>query len=349
MYPAGTALAEAVTDALPEIYSLIQDPLYCRSGQLLTSMDHCDVSYQDGQPVSTRKGIGISKTKHLGTRFVNTYASSAAHTYPTSNSASLRERDEKNPPQSSDAPENHREDNSLDNSRFADDVTAEEFAVGTPLTTTATTPGSTKPTAGEDTGSFPVDHLPQPPTWPWGGSGDYLSNLDSSAYEHTQQLSNMSSSQQGSAARTQPSDKSEPAQVVQELVREYLVNVPTRSHTHDAIALVASLVNGGRGSGSPNELSESIARVCATINRDLLINDEDGRRTELAVIESIASMAMDAVYAGRRDHWHILMRGLRDIVDRGGGMKAEWAETLNRVRKYVVLFSHSSLSLLARC
>lgn len=63
------------------------------------------------------------------------------------------------------------------------------------------------------------------------------------------------------------------------------------------------------------------------------MGDDDGRQSELAVVESIAAMAIEATYSGRQDHFHVLMRGLRDIVDRGGGMKAEWGDTLNKIRK----------------
>lgn len=129
-----------------------------------------------------------------------------------------------------------------------------------------------------------------------------------------------------------PTPDDDASQLAQRLVQQYLHNIPQRSHTYEAIALVASLANGG-GSVPPSELGSSISRVCASINRDLLMGDEDGRRSELAVVESIAAMAINAIYTGRQDHWHVLMRGLRDIVDRGGGMKAEWGSTLNRIRK----------------
>lgn len=137
-----------------------------------------------------------------------------------------------------------------------------------------------------------------------------------------------------------PGDDSETANLAQRLVRQYLVNVPQQSHTYEAIALVASLANGG-GKVPAEELSEAVARVCATINHHLLGGEKGGSvgggaaaaKSEVVVIESIAAMAMEAVYSGRQDHWLVLMRGLREIVDRGGGMRAEWGATLNKIRK----------------
>jgi hypothetical protein len=69
------------------------------------------------------------------------------------------------------------------------------------------------------------------------------------------------------------------------------------------------------------------------MNKDILLGDEDGSRSEAAVVESIAAMALEATYRGRQDHWHVLMRGLRDMVDRGGGMRPEWGALLNKVHK----------------
>lgn len=126
------------------------------------------------------------------------------------------------------------------------------------------------------------------------------------------------------------------AETVQSLVEPYLHNVPQQSHMYEAIALVASLANGGSAgltSMSSAELSASISRVCASMNKDLLLRDEDGRKSELAVIESLAALAIGAVYNGRQDHWHILMRGLRDIIDHKGGIDAEWGDMVNKIRK----------------
>lgn len=87
--------------------------------------------------------------------------------------------------------------------------------------------------------------------------------------------------------------------LTQRVVSQYLNNVPQESHLYEAIAVVATLTteseSGGFGSLSPTELATSIARVCATMNKDFLLADDGGRVKLAAVLESIAAMAIDGV------------------------------------------------------
>ena len=123
--------------------------------------------------------------------------------------------------------------------------------------------------------------------------------------------------------------------MTQRVVSQYLNNVPQETHLYEAIAVIASLTTGVGPSGniSPTELATSIARVCATMNKDFLTGDDGGRAKRTVVLESVAAMAIDGMFAGQQRHWHVLMKTVRDIVDRSGGMQIEWGSTLNKIRK----------------
>lgn len=92
--------------------------------------------------------------------------------------------------------------------------------------------------------------------------------------------------------------------LTQRVVSQYLDNVPQESHLYEAIAVVASLTTEAAGAGdgagasagdiSPTELAASIARVCASMNKDFLA-DDDGRAKLTVVLESVAALAIDGV------------------------------------------------------
>lgn len=88
--------------------------------------------------------------------------------------------------------------------------------------------------------------------------------------------------------------------LTQRVVSQYLDNVPQESHLYEAIAVVASLTtdtagpDAGVGDLSPTELATSIARVCASMNKDFLTGD-DGRAKLTVVLESVAALAIDGV------------------------------------------------------
>jgi hypothetical protein len=86
--------------------------------------------------------------------------------------------------------------------------------------------------------------------------------------------------------------------LTQRVVSQYLDNVPQESHLYEAIAVVASLTteatDAGAGDISPTELAASIARVCASMNKDFLAGD-DGRAKLTVVLESVAALAIDGV------------------------------------------------------
>lgn len=84
--------------------------------------------------------------------------------------------------------------------------------------------------------------------------------------------------------------------LTQRVVSQYLDNVPQESHLYEAIAVVASLSTETAGVGdlSPTELAASIARVCASMNKDFLAGD-DGRAKLTVVLESVAALAIDGV------------------------------------------------------
>lgn len=296
------------------------------------SMEHFNTTIYNGRLVSSRKGIITSKSKHQGTRFVNSFASPATTAIAT------------RPPEAP-AQREPQEVRSNDDEESRPNEQAETLMsdrdpnhMNSPPKT-ATSPGSTAT----------MRRTTEPPETPMSNASEALDQEESSprpgtaATQHSLNIGYLrppvpkgnpttQTPPPRQSGRSQPPPDDDTAALAQRLVQQYLHNVPQRSHTYEAIALVASLANGG-GSVSPAELGPSISNVCASMNRGLLIGDDDGRRSELAVVESIAAMAIEATYSGRQDHWHVLMRGLRDIVDRGGGMKAEWGDTLNKIRK----------------
>lgn len=296
-------------------------------------MEHFNNTVYNGRLVSTRKGIITSKSNHQGTRFVNSFASPApASSAPPTRASAAREQQQVRP-SDDEAPSPDQQDETL-----TIDIGAHRM--NSPPQT-ATTPGS-------------IAAMPrtiEPPETPMSNASEAMdsdeqpssSRPGTAATQHSLNIGYLRppvpkgnptthTPPPRRSARSQPPPDDDTAALAQRLVQQYLHNVPQRSHTYEAIALVASLANGG-GSVPPAELGPSISRVCASMNRALLMSDDDGRRSELAVVESIAAMAIEATYLGRQDHWHVLMRGLRDIVDRGGGMKAEWGDTLNKIRK----------------
>ncbi|KAG9251516.1 uncharacterized protein F5Z01DRAFT_268566 [Emericellopsis atlantica] len=276
----------------------------------------CSATIHNGALVSTRKGMVISKSQHQGTRFVNTFA--PATTRPPADPDRWHSKSQ---PQ----------DEAL---RYHEGTSQAHAHLNTPPQT-ATTPSSVATPAPIMRRSAEV------PSTPMSNVSEQDEQRPGTIRQHQQSLhipylrppvpkGQPSQSPVGLTGWPPPPDHNAP--LAQRLVQQYLHNVPPRSYTFEAIALVASLANGG-GSVPPSELGQSIAQVCASMNKDILLGDEDGSRSEAAVVESIAAMALEATYSGRQDHWHVLMRGLRDMVDRGGGMRPEWGVILNKVHK----------------
>lgn len=308
-----------------------------RPSPSVQSMEHFNNTIYNGRLVSSRKGIITSKSKHQGTQFVNSFASPSAPANPATAAtveAALKDEAE---PETVQAP--LRDDAVSSFLAKSDDISLLDIDAkhlnSPPIT--AETPGSI--TAMQRT----TDPTDTPITIASDNEDLTSSRPGTSATQHSLNIGYLRPPVPKGVATTQtpppprsvtsqPPPDDDTAALAQRLVQQYLHDVPPRSHTYEAIALVASLANGG-GSVTPAELGPSISRVCASMNRTLLMGDDDGRVSELAVVESIAAMAIEAVYASRQHHWHVLMRGLRDIVDRRGGMKPEWGDTLNKIRK----------------
>ncbi|CAH0052467.1 unnamed protein product [Clonostachys solani] len=336
-------------------------------------MDHFNATVHNGALVSTRKGLYISKSKHQGIRFVNAFATDASssasstspETTPTSTpipSAIATDSASGSSPTFAVTPTPTTTVTASTTSaaaEHADSSFSADIAQASQFFTDLEVDGEIGDSFDVDMGGSTMERRPgyegsdrphffdiaiTPPAASSPSPGrsstpNSIKNAGGSRYGRPDEPNTPVSVDDEHGGRKGSTSSSQGVgsvpSLTQRIASQYLSNLPPQSHIYDAIAMVASLATGAsRGREvSSEELGASIANVCASMNRNILAGDDDGRRTLPVVMESIAAMAIDGIFTGQQQHWHILMKGLRDLHDRIGGLKPEWGGTLNKIRK----------------
>ncbi|KAI9167413.1 hypothetical protein HJFPF1_03540 [Paramyrothecium foliicola] len=304
-----------------------------RKSVTICLMDHFNSTVHNGTLVSTRRGLHVSKTKHQGTRFVNTFAAPSPPSPPASRKHSSAS------PKPNETKLQERKFRFVSKPGEKTKMTKR----GRPRTATSTrtsTPYSSSE-SGEDVFSFQGKFYPTAPSLAGSSEGtfdsipatlnvpeqwkDYNSTsdfsempqdlgnlyLEQAPYHHAGQddLSNYSTIQEPSLFPRSEDD---------------VVAVESDS-------MIGALVHSIRmGDGSFDYLRYYIDKSCGTIDHRLRV---ESRASDGAMLEAIAAMASACLKAGRYDHWHVHMKGLRYIIAQNGGMKVEWGHVLNDIRK----------------
>lgn len=301
-------------------------------------MDHFNATVHNGALVSTRKGLLISKSKHQGIRFVNAFASEPAATVKNASAeqndvAASSSRSAATTGGTSEAVQKGSTTSS--NNRWYETGAIATPSPAVTVTTPTSTPGMSTnssnnnqasrlieepftPMSNEDVSGLMADlhdenhddevarallyTNDQPIENPTVAPSAIAVQQPASTHappRAASEAANAPSSVQARADNNSQHPESVPA-LTQRIVSQYLDNVPQESHLYEAIAVVASLTSETAtvGDMSPAELAASIARVCATMNKDFLSGD-NGRAKLTVVLESVAALAIEGVSAFR--------------------------------------------------
>jgi hypothetical protein len=297
-------------------------------------MDHFNSTVHNGTLVSTRRGLHVSKTKHQGTRFVNTFAA------PTSPSNPPSRKNNNVSPKPIDSKLYDRK------FKFVSKPTERVKSTKRGRPRTANTVRTSTPYSSSESGedAFSIQSSFYAPAPSLAGSSedpfdtisatlgvpepwhDYNSASDFGDLPHD--LGNIYLDQ----TAYQPSSREE---VGSYGATTHNSNMFSRSEndvvTVESDSMIGALVHSIRmGDGSFDYLRYHIDKFCGTIDHRLRTGS---RASDSVMLEAIASMASACLRAGRYDHWHIHMKGLRYIIAQNGGMKADWGHVLNDIRK----------------
>jgi hypothetical protein len=315
-------------------------------------MDHFNSTVQDGALVSTRRGLQVTKTKHQGTRFVNSFAAT-----PTTKAAK---------------PSRERRDAGAAVDLGKPLVTRFRFVTKPKPKVRSSTASKAKAPKDDDEDRRQAKKVVrrQAATTP---AGEALGPPDISRWHPKMWATH------NNGVQVDGSEKS------QELVHLYFLVVPTKMYpleellefnplrqntffdlvhrdlvTMHCIVMSASLIESVvlRGERCSNEVTYYIGKVCNMVNGKL--QDQRGK-IEQAVLECVVAMAICGVsrrshsplkslivgsnfplrdwltdsktIIGRHDHWHLHMKGLRQMLEMVGGLRREMGYCLNKVRR----------------
>ncbi|KAM0284416.1 hypothetical protein ACHAQH_001992 [Verticillium albo-atrum] len=95
-------------------------------------------------------------------------------------------------------------------------------------------------------------------------------------------------------------------------------------------SLVEAVLTGQRCSDA---MLEQESYACGVVNGELQKSTKLRGQKAHGIMECICSMAVGSAHLGRHDHWHMHMKGLKQIIEMIGGIDKSWAYVMNKVRR----------------
>ncbi|CRK20206.1 hypothetical protein BN1723_012074 [Verticillium longisporum] len=95
-------------------------------------------------------------------------------------------------------------------------------------------------------------------------------------------------------------------------------------------SLVEAVLKGERCS---DDMLEQESYACGVVNGELRKIARLRGQEAHGIMECICSMAVGSAHLGRHDHWHMHMKGLKQILEMTGGIDKEWTYVMNKVRR----------------
>jgi hypothetical protein len=317
-------------------------------------MDHYNATIHNGTLVSTRRGLHVSKTKHQGTRFVNTFAAPVS---PKAQSASRsNSRGSSATSNETKAPERkfrfvaRQGDKAKTSSRGRPRVSA---------SSKASTPYSSSE-SGEDGGASTRDTPRSSPSVTTAADIASTTLSNPSRADHNP-FSNVLASNLIPDRVQQPQNRGGLLQGSEGPFELYLENGSAQPYLYDQMSSDALLGNSqatymdhgqedntimqhlsplsvdfarpveGSGSNAQGTPHMQLGRMHNQASNGLYA---DSSIPDPVVLDSIASEALNALVSrGDHDQWHAQMKELRYLVNRTGGLQADWGQTLNKIRK----------------
>jgi hypothetical protein len=297
-------------------------------------MDHWNTTVKNGALVSTRKGLVVSKSKHKGTAFVNSFA----QTFKSNSTTNAKDsppisgeirfvlhgdgREAKRQSRTPDRkePRKQRQKNpSQDDHRLRPLTPASSSSPGSSssLSFVSERPGSCD--VSEDICSpRRVNSLPA-----WASY-----KLQEGISDSRQRLLFMTF---GLGPAPDHNDVQENVtNTGQKTASAWCGQDPTSLHCAVTLGALFDAVQ----SGKPNSpaLGKLASQLCAIIKRRL--NDKmQSQMSHEVTIRAIATMAIISGYQGKPDHWCVHMRGLMNLIDITGGQHKLDADTISIVRR----------------
>ncbi|KAM7220359.1 hypothetical protein V8F06_004325 [Rhypophila decipiens] len=314
-----------------------------------TSMDHFNSTIRDGELVSTRRGLQVSRQKFNGISFVNAYPQSSGST-SASGSGPTISPDQPRPSQQRQFKFVEAENSSGANTSRSQRQDSNSPTVSGLSTETCHTKKTRKRLSPRD----------QPSTTSPAPSSRRSSHASSNTSSVGEGLKNATSATERVAS--QPAGASwwpshEPPMKMSKdnwsLFHRYFATLPSKiypfedilaynpatgsefyeMHANDEVAVQIVLMCGSIATAivdeeiNPKGLAYYISIICAMLNRKLNQN----KAVDHVTLLCIAALAASACYVGRLDHWHMHMRGLQKALDVNGGLSGLPAWLLNKI------------------
>ncbi|KAH7313382.1 hypothetical protein B0I35DRAFT_480071 [Stachybotrys elegans] len=319
-------------------------------------MDHFNATVHNGALVSTRRGLHVSKTRHHGTRFVNTFAA------PTSASNAPSRSDSRGSADSVEAaarPQGHK---------FKFVAKPGEKTRGSTRgrpraspASKASTPRSGSESCEDGAPGTASSRASSSAAMAPGPSANALGDSPRSmgaATEHSYSMSPVTSYytkewKDANTGQETPEMVSGPVNLQlntaprQHFTYEDLSSLHSHHHLRDSpyaarapsdmvdmqpVFMGSILGQGAKGDERHPEssLSVNVEKPYSSVDDGMY---DEGSQDEPAMLESLASMALVELFVGRYDNWHSHMKNLRYLINRSGGLKLSWGHILSKIRK----------------
>ncbi|KAL0930952.1 uncharacterized protein CTRU02_213687 [Colletotrichum truncatum] len=299
----------------------------------VTNMDHFNATVLNGNLVSMRRGLQVCKTKHQGIQFINTSAASDDASNPNgANSADLSRPLERRmkfvgqPKEPRKGGSKHGKGSAQGSQHDTEPRERRGRSPKEPQESVFSWESSTRGSPENDV-FYPArfdeaSRIPRSPI-PWLNS--WMGKLS----ENEQRLVHL-------YLRIVPTKMYPYEQILEHNpVRSsaFLEKLKSSDTSLSCVIMTASNAETFlRGEWASPELLYYVSKVCSLVNGRL--SDRTMKREfDQGILECVASMAMTGWNVGRYDHWHLHMKGLKQLIELEGGMKREWGYLLNKIRR----------------
>ncbi|KAF4904167.1 hypothetical protein CGCFRS4_v001299 [Colletotrichum fructicola] len=294
-------------------------------------MDHFNATVHNGNLVSTRRGLQVSKSKHQGTQFINTSAASDSSREEPNASDSSRPLDQKykflgqqKEPRRSVSKRGKSSHNSSDDEKYRVRKARASKKAQEPgfVMETSAQQGTVEAAVFDDTWRIPRSPIPWLVSW-MGNLSErekclvqlYLKLAPTKMYPCEQILEY--NPVRGSA---------------------FIERIKSSETSLNAVLMTACYAEMFlQGEWSSPELLYHVSKVCSLVNDRL--SDRTKRDFDQGMLECVAQLAITGWNVGRYDHWKVHMQGLKHMIELEGGMKREWNYLLNMIRRQVTLWA----------
>ncbi|KAE9576826.1 hypothetical protein CGMCC3_g7192 [Colletotrichum fructicola] len=288
-------------------------------------MDHFNATVHNGNLVSTRRGLQVSKSKHQGTQFINTSAASDSSREEPNASDSSRPLDQKykflgqqKEPRRSVSKRGKSSHNSSDDEKYRVRKARASKKAQEPgfVMETSAQQGTVEAAVFDDTWRIPRSPIPWLVSW-MGNLSErekclvqlYLKLAPTKMYPCEQILEY--NPVRGSA---------------------FIERIKSSETSLNAVLMTACYAEMFlQGEWSSPELLYHVSKVCSLVNDRL--SDRTKRDFDQGMLECVAQLAITGWNVGRYDHWKVHMQGLKHMIELEGGMKREWNYLLNMIRR----------------